>query len=58
MKHGLDKFEFCIYEYFTFNSKVFSNKALTDLETNYNLNILLLVCIILYYENSHVSYWL
>ena len=34
-KYGLDKFNFCAYEYFTFKSKVMSNKALTDLETNY-----------------------
>jgi len=34
-KHGLDKFNFCIYEYFTFKSKIISSKALTDLETNY-----------------------
>lgn len=30
-KYGLDKFNFCVYEYFTFKSKVMSNKALTDL---------------------------
>ena len=35
MKHGLDKFNFCLNEYFTSHSKVVSNKALTDLETNY-----------------------
>lgn len=34
-KHGLDKFNFCIYEYFTFESKVMSYKTLTDLETSY-----------------------
>jgi GIY-YIG catalytic domain len=34
-KYGLDKFNFCIYEYFTFKSKIISNKALTDLETSY-----------------------
>ena len=34
MKHGLDKFNFCVNEYFT-SHKVVSNKALTDLETNY-----------------------
>jgi group I intron endonuclease len=34
-KHGLDKFNFCIYEYFTFESKVISYKALTDLKTSY-----------------------
>lgn len=34
-KYGLDKFKFCIYEYFTYESKIISNKALTELETNY-----------------------
>lgn len=34
-KYGLDKFEFCIYEYFTYESKIISSKALTDLETSY-----------------------
>lgn len=34
-KHGLDKFNFCIYEYFTYESKVINHKALTDLETSY-----------------------
>jgi len=34
-KHGLDKFNFIIYEYFTYKSKIISNKALTDLETSY-----------------------
>ena len=34
-KYGLDKFNFCIYEYFTYKSKILSNKALTDLETSY-----------------------
>jgi group I intron endonuclease len=34
-KHGLNKFSFCIYEYFTYHSKVVSHKALTDLETAY-----------------------
>jgi len=34
-KYGLDKFSFCIYEYFTYHSKVVSHKALTDLETAY-----------------------
>lgn len=34
-KYGLDKFHFCIYEYFIYESKIISNKALTDLETNY-----------------------
>jgi len=35
LKYGLDKFDFCIYEYFTYHSKVVSHKALTDLETSY-----------------------
>ena len=30
-----DKFKFCIYKYFTFESKIISSKALTDLETSY-----------------------
>lgn len=34
-KYGLDKFKFCIYEYFTYESKIISHKALTDLETGY-----------------------
>jgi|SRR6186713_999983 len=34
-KYGLDKFKFCIYEYFTYESKIISSKALTDLETSY-----------------------
>lgn len=34
-KYGLDKFNFCIYEYFTYKSKIISNKALTDLESEY-----------------------
>ena len=35
VKYGLDKFKFGIYEYFTYESKVFSSKALMDLETSY-----------------------
>lgn len=35
LKHGLDKFNFCVYEYFTYHSKVVSHKALMDLETSY-----------------------
>ena len=35
LKYGLNKFEFCVYEYFTYHSKLASNKALTDLETSY-----------------------
>ena len=34
-KHGLDKFHFYIYEYFSYSNKLISNKALTDLETSY-----------------------
>jgi group I intron endonuclease len=34
-KYGLDKFQFCIFEYFTYESKIISNQALTDLETSY-----------------------
>ena len=34
-KYGLDKFKFCIYEYFTSESKIVSSKGLTDLETSY-----------------------
>jgi predicted GIY-YIG superfamily endonuclease len=34
-KYGLNKFKFCIYEYFTYESKIISQKALTDLETSY-----------------------
>ena len=34
LKYGLDKFYFCVYEYFTYH-KVVSNKALTDLKTSY-----------------------
>nr|NP_074961.1 orf261 [Podospora anserina] len=35
LKYGLNKFDFCVYEYFTYHSKVVSHKALTDLETSY-----------------------
>lgn len=35
IKYGLEKFNFVIYEYFTFESKILSSKALTDLETTY-----------------------
>lgn len=34
-KHGLEKFHFCIYEYFTYYNKANSSKWLTDLETMY-----------------------
>ena len=35
LKYGLDKFNFCVYEYFTYHSKIVSNRSLTDLETSY-----------------------
>lgn len=35
LKYGLDKFDFCVYEYFTYHSKIVSNRSLTDLETSY-----------------------
>ena len=35
VKYGLDKFHFYIYEYFTYESKIRSSKALIDLETKY-----------------------
>lgn len=35
LKYGLDNFEFCIYEYFTYENKATSFKLLTDLETMY-----------------------
>jgi hypothetical protein len=34
-KYGLDKFNFCIYEYFTYENKATSSKLLIDLETKY-----------------------
>jgi excinuclease UvrABC nuclease subunit len=34
-KYSLDKFNFYIYEYFSYESKLISDKALTDLETSY-----------------------
>ena len=34
-KYGLEKFNWMVYEYFTYDSKIISNKALTDLETSY-----------------------
>ena len=37
VKYGLDQFKFCIYEYFTYESKIICQKALTDLETSYIL---------------------
>ena len=35
LKYGLDKFNYGVLEYFTYDSKVTSHKALTDLETSY-----------------------
>jgi group I intron endonuclease len=35
LKYGLDKFNFGVLEYFTYNSKAVSHKTLTDLETSY-----------------------
>jgi GIY-YIG catalytic domain len=35
LKYGLEKFNFGVLEYFTYDSKVASHKALTDLETSY-----------------------
>lgn len=35
MKYGLGKFKFCIYEYFTYESRIISHKSLTELETSY-----------------------
>lgn len=34
-KYGLNNFYFSVFEYFSYDSKIVSNKALTDLETNY-----------------------
>ena len=34
-KYSLDKFNFCVYEYFTYHSKIISHKSLTNLETSY-----------------------
>jgi len=34
-KYGLNKFNFCVYEYFTYESKIISSKTLTELETTY-----------------------
>lgn len=35
IKHGLDKFSYGVLEYFTYDSKLVSDKSLTDLETSY-----------------------
>jgi group I intron endonuclease len=34
-KYGIDNFNFCIYEFFTYENKATSFKLLTDLETMY-----------------------
>jgi group I intron endonuclease len=34
-KYGIDNFDFCIYEFFTYENKATSFKLLTDLETMY-----------------------
>ena len=36
-KYQLDKFNIYVYEYFTYESKIISSKALTNLETSYIL---------------------
>lgn len=35
IKYGLDKFNWVVYEYFSYTSKIISNQDLTTLETNY-----------------------
>lgn len=35
LKYGLEKFNFGVLEYFTYDSKIASHKALTDLKTSY-----------------------
>ena len=35
LKYALYKLDFCVYEHFTYHSKIVSNKTLTDLETSY-----------------------
>lgn len=35
LKHGIENFSFCVYEYFTYVDKLSSAKLLTDLETIY-----------------------
>ena len=51
ISYGLDKFNFCIYEYFTYESKIISSKALTNLETSYitkfNFDTLLILRLLL-----------
>ena len=35
LKYGIDNFNFCIFEFFTYENKATSLKSLTDLETMY-----------------------
>ena len=35
VKYGLGKFKLCIYEYFSYESRIISHKSLTELETSY-----------------------
>jgi hypothetical protein len=35
VKYGFGKFKFCIYEYFSYESRIISHKYLTELETSY-----------------------
>ena len=35
VKYGFGKFKFCIYEYFSYESRIISHKSLTELETSY-----------------------
>jgi len=34
-KHGIDNFQYCVYEYFTFDNFVINDYTLVDLETSY-----------------------
>jgi len=35
VKYGFGKFKLCIYEYFSYESRIISHKYLTELETSY-----------------------
>lgn len=35
VKYGFGKFKFCIYEYFSYESRIISHKSLTELDTSY-----------------------
>ena len=35
VKYGFGKFKFCIYEYFSYESRIISHKSITELETSY-----------------------